>query len=55
MIRRSNWLLVLRGLVDVDIYTMLILRDQPGVRSLEFISLVAISGHNYLACLGKGA
>jgi hypothetical protein len=39
----------------VDIYAMLILRDQPGVRSLGFISLVAASGHNYLARLGKGA
>jgi hypothetical protein len=39
----------------VDIYAILILKNQPEVHSLGFISLVAASGHNYLAHLGKGA
>ena len=38
-----------------SVYRLLILRDQPVVHSLGLIYLVAASGLNYLAQLGKGA
>jgi hypothetical protein len=36
------------------VYWLLILRDQPVVRSLELICPVAASGYNYLAPVRQG-